>query len=287
MSPIENALQRHRQEGTRLAVKARLIALAAIMVLMPFLNPSWSVLYYEAGTLLLAAVAFLQLKLVHKNRVSIEILLFTADFAILTYLLLVPNPFAPIDKPLPAQFRLVEFGYYFLYLALGTLAYSWRAIRYIAIIGSITWLVGICGIWWFAEPHPSGPLVKEALKDYAVLQYHLDPDSLRLDTRIREVVIFALVAFILSVTVKRFGDLLQTHVSVEREHVNRSRYFSPNMIDELSANDEPLRDIRIQDVAVPSFIASSAENAGADAKATKAAIRIFLKSIVLLPKVFC
>lgn len=220
------------------------------MVLMPFLNTSWSVLYYEVGTILLAAVALLQLRLVHKDRVWVEVLLFSADFALLTFLLLMPNPFSPIDKPLVAQFRLVEFGYYFLYLALGTLAYSWRAIRIIALIGALIWLIGILGIWYFSEPHPSGPLVMEALKDYPTLSFYLDPESIRLDTRIREIAIFAMVAFVLSVTVKRFGDLMQAHVSVERERVNLARYFSPNMIDELSANDEPLRDIRVQDVAV-------------------------------------
>lgn len=220
------------------------------MLLMPFFNPTWSVLYYEAGTLLLAGIALLQLRLVRKDRVSVEVLLFSADFALLTFLLLVPNPFAPIDKPLAAQFRLVEFGYYFLYLAFGTLAYSWRTIRIIAFVGALIWLLGIIGVWWFSQPHPSGPLVMRALEDYPTLSFYLDPNSLRLDIRIREIVIFALVAFVLSVTVKRFGDLLQTHVSVEREKVNLARYFSPNMIDELSSNDEPLRHIRVQDVAV-------------------------------------
>jgi len=44
-------------------MRARLYVLAIFMALMPFLNPGWSVLYYEAGVLLLAAVALLQLSI--------------------------------------------------------------------------------------------------------------------------------------------------------------------------------------------------------------------------------
>ena len=141
------ALQRHRQEGIRLAVKARLWAIGAIMVLMPFLNPNWGVLYFEACALLLAAVALVQLRLVRNDRVWVEVVLFSVDFSLLTLILLVPSPFSSADLPLPAQFRLVEFGYFFIYLALGTLAYSWRAIRIIAVVGALIWIVGVVGIW--------------------------------------------------------------------------------------------------------------------------------------------
>lgn len=60
-----------------------------------------------------------------------------------------------------------------------------------------------------------------------------------------------LLAGVLSVAVKRFCDLLPAQVLAERERTNLLGYFSPNMIQELSASDDPLRDIREQNLAVP------------------------------------
>ncbi len=49
---------------------------------------------------------------------------------------------------------------------------------------------------------------------------------------------------------RRAGDLLRSHAAVERERTNLARYFSPNVVEELSHNDEPLKQVRTQNVAV-------------------------------------
>jgi adenylate cyclase len=43
---------------------------------------------------------------------------------------------------------------------------------------------------------------------------------------------------------------LISHAGIERERSNLARYFSPNVVEELSVNDEPLKQVRTQDVAV-------------------------------------
>jgi len=63
-------------------------------------------------------------------------------------------------------------------------------------------------------------------------------------------VILSVVAIILALSVRRFNGLLYNNAALERERANLSRYFSPNVVDELSQNDEPLKQIRTQDVAV-------------------------------------
>jgi adenylate cyclase len=40
------------------------------------------------------------------------------------------------------------------------------------------------------------------------------------------------------------------HAGIERERTNLARYFSPNVVEELSKNDEPLKQVRNQNVAV-------------------------------------
>ena len=44
--------------------------------------------------------------------------------------------------------------------------------------------------------------------------------------------------------------MLISHAGIERERTNLARYFSPNVVEQLSRNDEPLKQVRTQNVAV-------------------------------------
>ena len=54
----------------------------------------------------------------------------------------------------------------------------------------------------------------------------------------------------LALAVRRAQHLLLSHASLERERTNLARYFSPTVVQELSKNDEPLKQVRTQNVAV-------------------------------------
>ena len=62
--------------------------------------------------------------------------------------------------------------------------------------------------------------------------------------------VMAFSAAMLGVAVRRSHDLLMSQAAAERERTNLARYFSPNVVEELSHNDEPLKNVRSQDVAV-------------------------------------
>ena len=59
-----------------------------------------------------------------------------------------------------------------------------------------------------------------------------------------------MVAVTLGVSMRRLNRLLMTNAGLERERANLSRYFSPNVVDELSQNDEPLKQVRKENIAV-------------------------------------
>jgi adenylate cyclase len=54
----------------------------------------------------------------------------------------------------------------------------------------------------------------------------------------------------LALAVRRSNALLISHAGIERERANLARYFSPNVVEQLSGNDEPLTRVHTQDVAV-------------------------------------
>ena len=85
--------------------------------------------------------------------------------------------------------------------------------------------------------------------DHTLFQL-ISPNSIVFGERIQEIVVFIIVAVTLAVAVRRSNDLLIRHAAVERERGNLARYFSTNVVEELSGHDEPLKQVRTQDVAV-------------------------------------
>ena len=67
---------------------------------------------------------------------------------------------------------------------------------------------------------------------------------------VQQIVIYAIFTGIMAMVVLRARRLVETQASTERERANLSRYFSPNMVDELAASDTPLGAVRRQNVAV-------------------------------------
>jgi adenylate cyclase len=247
----EAAIAEHKREGMRLAFRARLVALAVFAVMLPFLGSGWEALYYEAMLALLALVGWLQNRVARVGRSNLEMLLILADIVIMTVAVILPNPLQPHDLPPPVQFRADSFMYFYVFLAFGTLAYSWRTVRGIGSITAVVWLVTIALVWLLTTPEPE--LEAAALAAFGhlpVLHDYLDPYSMLPWIRAQEIIVLLVVAWILSTTVRRFSRLLLQQASLERERTNLARYFSPNVVEELSGNDEPLKRVRTQDVAV-------------------------------------
>lgn len=247
----EQALERHKREGLALAIKARWIALSVVALMLPFLNPNWDVLYYHG---LLAVMAFNGWVASRVGRVGVsrlELLVLFMDLLIMTVALTMPNPFGDSDWPTAMAYEFGNFIYFFIILAGGTLAYSWRTIIAIGHWTAALWLIGVGLVWYFGVTYPE-------LTEAATIAFGDDPDLLAffnpnnvvLDVRVQEVVVFILVAYTLALTVRRFNNLLLSNASLERERANLSRYFSPNVVEELSKNDDPLKQIRTHNVAV-------------------------------------
>lgn len=247
----EEALARHKQEGLDLATRARWVALSVIAVMLPFLNPTWSVLYFHALLVLLAINGWAMRRVGRVGRSGAELALILVDLLLMTVALAVPNPFAPQDWPTAMTFEFGSFIYFFVILAGGTLAYSWRTILAIGNWTAILWLGAAAAVWYFGRTIPELTDAATAAfgTDLELLRL-LDPNNVDFDIRVQEIVVFLITAFTLAITVRRFNRLLLDNAALERERANLSRYFSPNVVDQLSKNDEPLKQIRTHDVAV-------------------------------------
>ncbi len=138
----EAALERHKQEGLELAVRARWVAMGLTAVLLIFLNPHWEVLWYHFILLLICANGWLIRRAGRVEQSRTELLLIFLDLLIMTAAMIVPNPFSDDVRPLAMQYRFDNFQYFFIILAAGTLAYSWRTVVAIGTWTAVMWTLG-------------------------------------------------------------------------------------------------------------------------------------------------
>lgn len=247
----EAALERTKREGMELALRARWVALAVIALMLPVVGPGWEMIWYHFMLVLLAVNGWLQRRVARVGRNRSEVALIVADMAIMTVFIAFPNPF--LDDPLPAPFgyRFASFMYLLLFLGFATLAYHWRTVWGMGVIGAIIWMsaYGLGELLYAPDPALSAAL-EDAFGAGSVLAGFLDPNSYQGFIRVQEAVVMLLIAGTLATSQRRATRLLMSHASLERERANLARYFSPNVVEELSGNDEPLKRIRTQNVAV-------------------------------------
>lgn len=278
-TPPENrfalsALERHKREGLELAVRARTIAMLVIAVMVSCLTPWPEALYYVALTGLFILIGFAQRRVGRVGASGTELALLFCDLLLMTIVAAAPNPFSGAEFPLPFQYQFEIHRYFFVILVTATLAYSWRTLIAIGTWTTALWLIAAFLIWHFADNDLSLRADVQALyPDNVLLQEFMDPTRIIWDQRIQEVVVFLMCAVILGISMRRFTNLLLAQASAERERANLARYFSPNVVEQLSHNDEPLKQVRTQDIAVlfvdlVGFTAFSAARHPADVIAT-------------------
>ena len=246
----EAAIADSKREGLWLAVRARWVALAVTAVTLPIMNPNWDVIYYVAMLIPFAAIGWAQLRVGKVGRSWPELILIFCDLALLTFLAIVPNPLNE-NWPAGMQFRFNTFSYFFIFLGTATLAYSWRTVVAMGFWVAGLWAVGVA--WVYLQPETHAALierVREAVGADHRLFDIINPAAVGVPARFQEIIVFMIVAVTLALAVRRSNALLISHAGIERERTNLARYFSPNVVEQLSANDEPLTRVHTQDVAV-------------------------------------
>lgn len=247
----EAALADNKREGLLLAVRARWVALAVTAVTLPILNPAWEVLYYLLALGLFALIGWAQLKVGKAERSVPELVLIFCDLLLMTFLTVVPNPWGTSDWPLAMQYRFDSFIYFFVFLSTATMAYSWRTVAAMGFWTSALWAIGVG--WVYLQPQTHAALserVRAAVGADVRLFDIIDPSSIGFGARFQQIVVFLIVAMTLALAARRANALLISHAGIERERANLARYFSPNVVEQLSKNDDPLKQVRTQNVAV-------------------------------------
>ena len=248
---LAQALEDEKKQGHRLAVIARTIALGLVGVLLPFLNMRLDVIYYEAAVLLFIAIGWLQLRMSRVGHSRVELMLILLDLGLLTLLFITPNPFLGEEIPTAFTYRFDNFIYFFIILAVGTLAYSWRTVWAMGTWVALLWLLGFLGVSWFGHEIPElSEAAANAFAGYDMVNTELDPNYVQPSVRIQEMVVFMIVAGILAIKGWRSNQLLLRQANIAAERANLSRYFPSSLVDVLASTNHDIGAVRTQEVAV-------------------------------------
>lgn len=248
---LAQAMEFEKKEGHRLAVIARTIALVLIMFLLPVLNPNWHVVFYEGIVLLFIGLGWLQYRVARVGYSRLELFLILLDVLLLTLIFIIPNPFMDEDFPTAILYRFDNFVYFYVILAVATLAYSWRTVWAIGTWVPILWLLGLAAVSYFGNTIPELDIAaKEAFEGRDLVTEVLMPNSLTIGLRLQEVVLFLIVAAILAIKGYRSNLLLMRQANIAAERANLSRYFPSSLVDSLASTNHDIGAVRSQEVAV-------------------------------------
>lgn len=251
---LSTAFHSEVMTGLLFSTRARSIALGAIAVLVAVQNWETGVaatLYFEVILAL-----FFMLGISHywlaKSRFAHRLLKYlftTADVLLLAVVTLMPAPFDDTFNPVPLHLRGPNFLYFLIVMGSTILLYSPRLVIWNGIVTVAAWSAGT---WWiislpdtitfmeFDSPRPA----EETRRIF------LDENFVFIMGWVQQIVIYAIFTGVMALMVWRARRLVETQASTERERANLSRYFSPNLVDELAASDTPLGAVRQQNVAV-------------------------------------
>ncbi|MEL7428846.1 MAG: adenylate/guanylate cyclase domain-containing protein, partial [Pseudomonadota bacterium] len=245
------ALEQEKMEGHRLAVIARTYAMLVILFLLPVMNPNLDVLYYQGIVLAFIGLGWLQYRYAQVGFSRFELLLIFADILLLTLIFIIPSPFQDEELPTAILYRFNNFTYFFLILALGSLAYSWRTVWSIGTWIALIWLLGFLAVSYFGYEMPElSEASGEVYRDHELMGWMLDPNSGRFTQRLQEVVILVLVAAIIAIKGFRSNQLLIRQAMLAEERANLSRYFPASLVDAIASTEHDIGAVRSQNVAV-------------------------------------
>lgn len=226
-SHVEKALREEEHAGLELASRVKLAGLAVVAVWVTIENDFpevWFFLPMFAAMALAAAAPPWLLRRGLWGRwpayaiPALEIALFVA-FA------MAPNPLDEFSIRGPRRLQIGNEVYLFVLLAVSVFSYSPRLVLWTGAAGAIAWLVTTILI------------LADQLASTAGISHEAWSALGRLG---RVTVLLLVTASGLAATVQRSRRLVERTVAAERARLNLGRYFSPNMVEELSSSDVPL-----------------------------------------------
>jgi adenylate cyclase len=251
---IAAAFRREEHAGLVYALWGRLVVLSALLLYVLAVLPAERSLNYATLIVLFMALGVVP-HLVRRwgfNSVVWTIAFMLLEVAILTYMLVVPPPFFPDAWTPQMNLRIPNFLFLGIFLVGMALSYSPALVIWTGVAAMVAWSAGV--LWVVSLPNTIAGSSKDALDagltPEQIVENFLDPNYVGLTNWHNQLVFLGLVTLILAISVWRSRRLVRRQVVAESERANLSRYFSPNLVDELAGAGDGLDRVGSQNAAI-------------------------------------
>ncbi|MGI9493321.1 MAG: adenylate/guanylate cyclase domain-containing protein, partial [Geminicoccaceae bacterium] len=250
---VKAAFAEAEREGLTIALWARLGTVVAVQIWWAIAIPRWFMVFYHAFLLLFLLLGVTQLLLLNsRHGARWQAYVFAVlDGILLGAVLLLPNPLQADPPPPEMILRYANIIFVFVLLAGTALSYNPGLVLCTGLSTIAVWRLGVFllasreGAITSADP---AWLNADSMTDW--IGVFLDPAFIHLTTQNKKVFVVLLVTAVLAFVVSRARRMVQRQVTFEQARTNLARYFSPNLVDQLAGQDQPLGAVRRQSVAV-------------------------------------
>ncbi len=240
------------RQGLMLAAKVRTLSLCVVLIWVALDTQSrgLSFLYDISQVAIFAVLGLFQFHCARSGLLgrSAKYFFVAVDCALLALVTSSQGPFSETDIPPAVLMNGSQFSYFYLFLMQA--AFSLRP--------SLVLWCGICIVvartgmlLWFLylpDTFTNLDLAEQSVESF--LRARADPNFVYLGFWAQEIIVCLLVTVGLAAVVRRSRRLVESRITTERARASLARYFSPNVVDRLSASDRELEMAREQDVAV-------------------------------------
>ncbi|WP_169567549.1 adenylate/guanylate cyclase domain-containing protein [Sneathiella limimaris] len=262
-SEIEQTLLGAEQQGLKLAIKGRLIALVVVGLWMV---PSRGA--DRAADIILALVVLVALGLLHFfligsrwDRKWVKYVFITVDLALLSGAMALVPPEPGLDLPQIFIFRFDVFHYYYVIIAVAAFSFSPGLVLYSGVLGAIGWLSAF--LWvrsGIEKPLEWGDALTEGSSDY-FSKIILHPDFVATGSRVQEAIIYLMVALLVAVVMYRARLTVRRRFEAEQDVATVTNLFgryvpeavAQTMIEDKGALDPIERQATVMFVDVEGF----------------------------------
>lgn len=248
----DDAFAEAEREGLMLAAKVRTLALVLIILWAAIDSTDTGLIYvYDLAEIACFAVLGLLQYFSAKQRFHMHLLKYlfvVVDCILLALILSFDNPIDPSEIPAAIALDGSRAAYFFIFLLQAAFSLRPRLVVWcgLCIVAARTGLL----LWITSQPGVFTNLALPEQTMEALLEARQDPNFVFLGFWATDILVTLILAAGLAVVVRRYRRLLESQLVAERTRASLSRYFSPNVVDHLSASDQSLATVQQQDVAV-------------------------------------
>ncbi len=250
---LQVTLQTEAIAGLTLLIRLKAVALVVIGLWVLTLPIPWSNrLYYEGIVVLCLGLQGIHYTILRRNQAAFwaPYLIALLEMVLVGYAMFVPTPFTPETIPPQVQLRLGGVGIFLLFVVLMVLSYAPFLVLWTGLCTALIWSAGFLRMIVLPESRTLFEAQAPLEHDPAYVAFLLDPHFVDAGAWLRGVVVILLICGVLAVAVWRAQRLTRHHAASERQRANLARYFAPTVLDEVTAIDGPLTEVRKHDVAV-------------------------------------